>query len=115
MKAILIAISILLLASCGSLGVQSMSPEQIKATAGMATCTTATTIYGKAASVTVNTDDVRKGATSQGKTTVSCGDVTMTLDTNVGVGATGALPAPITTVTPMTVTPMTVTPTKPSP
>lgn len=86
----------LLLAGCSfGGGVQQMTPEQIKATAGMATCTEATTLYGKGASITANTDEVRKGATSKGKMTITCGSSTMTIETDVGVaqpGITTALP-----------------------
>lgn len=80
-------------------GVQQMTPEQIRATAGMATCTEAVTMYGKGASITANTDEVRKGATSKGKVTITCGSSTMTIETDVGV-APPAVTTTTTTVTP---------------
>ncbi len=99
MKTLTIVIAILAVALAGcafSGGVQQMTPEQIKATEGMATCTQATTLYGKGASITANTDNTRKGATSKGKTMITCGDASMTIETDVGVAAT---PGAITTTT----------------
>lgn len=73
-------------------GVQQMTPEQIRATEGMATCTCGETTYPGAvvrgSSITANTDSTRKGATSKSKTTITCcRDASMTIETDVGVGA----------------------------
>lgn len=108
MKAILLALLVSLLAGCLGLG---LSPEQLKASAGMATCTNATSIYGKGSTVTANTDDVRKGNNQKSSMTITCGDVTMKIEQDVGV----ALPAGTTTTTTVpTTTTTTVTP-KPVP
>ncbi len=80
----LISLSLLLLSGCMSLGVQQMTPEQIKATNGMITCTQLATTYGRGISTTVNADDVRKGATNMSKITMTP-DCAVTVETNVGV------------------------------
>jgi len=86
-KLILIAglASTIALAGCPSVGFQNMSPEQIKATAGTIGCSTISSIYGKGSTIAINADDTRKGATSKGKTVISCGDATMTVESEVGV------------------------------
>lgn len=88
MKKLIAAVVSLSLGGCLGLGMQTMSPDQIKATNGMATCTTGKTLYYSGSTVSINMDDVRKGATSKGKTKVTCGDTSMEIDTNVGVGVT---------------------------
>lgn len=79
----LLAALMLALAGCQNLG---MTPEQLKASAGMATCTTVNSlIYGKAAFITANADDVRKGATASGDTTITCGEASMSVKSTIGV------------------------------
>ena len=78
------ALAALLLPGC--LSVQDMTAAQIRATNGMAMCSQAVSIYGKASSITVNADDIRKGATARGKTAITCGDSTMVIEHDVGVG-----------------------------
>lgn len=89
----LVAVTLLAstLAGCLGLGVQNMSPEQIKATAGMATCTTLNTTTARGNSVAVNLDDVRKGATNKSRIimTPDCG---VTIETDVGVAPVPAKP-----------------------
>jgi hypothetical protein len=73
------------LSGCMSLGYQNMTPEQIKATAGSISCVTIETLmYGKGSSISINTDDTKKGATSSWKTSIKCGDAEMTIDASVG-------------------------------
>lgn len=88
----LLLIALLILPGCGTTGVTRMSPEQIKATAGLAICDDGDAMYPGAAArgttIMVNVDDVRKGATSQGKIVITCGKSTMTIETSVGVGPT---------------------------
>jgi hypothetical protein len=84
MKTAILLTACLALAGCPSLGYQTMTPEQIKATAGTASCTQLTSIYGKGSAIAVNVDETRKGATSKGKTAITCGDATMTIETEVG-------------------------------
>ena len=86
MKIVFVLI-VFFLTACSSLGVQNMTEGQIKATAGMATCTTFSSMYGKGHSVTVNMDDTRKGATSKSKVTMSP-DCAVTIEGDVGVAPT---------------------------
>lgn len=82
MRAIVILAA--LLAGCASGLV--MTPEQLKASAGMATCSTVNSlVYGKASFITANADDVRKGATNKGETVISCGEGSMSIKTDTGV------------------------------
>lgn len=74
----------LLFAGCPTM---SMSPEQLKASAGMATCGTATTMYGKTSIITAAADDIRKGQTDESSTEIICGDSSMKLTTKVGASA----------------------------
>lgn len=67
----------------GCLSVQDMTAAQIRATNGMAMCATAATMYGKGSSITVNADDIRKGASAKGKTQITCGDATMVIEHEV--------------------------------
>jgi len=73
--------------AAGCVGVADMSASQIRATNGVVMCSQVTSIYGKGSAITVNADDVRKGSTSKGKILIVCGDATMTIDYDVGVGS----------------------------
>lgn len=72
-----------LLSGCMSLGVSDMSASQIRATNGMIMCAQVVSMYGKGSSITVNADDVRKGVSARSKTTIVCGDATMTIDSTL--------------------------------
>ncbi len=76
----LLAVAVVLLASCST-----MSPEQLRASAGLTTCTTTTNIWGKVSVITQAVDDTRKGATSENTTDIKCGDATLTQGNKVGV------------------------------
>ena len=78
----LAAVVLLLLTSCMS--ISDMTSQQIRATSGMAMCAQVTSMYGKGSSIMVNADDIRKGATAKGKTVISCGDASMTIENDVG-------------------------------
>jgi len=80
----LILLSVLLLTGCPSMSIKDMSAEQLKATNGMLTCSQLSSMYGKGSVILVNVDDLRKGATSKGETTVTCGDATMTIKNEIG-------------------------------
>lgn len=80
MKALL-AVTAIALAGCAT----GMSPEQLRASAGMSTCTKTTTIYGTVTFATTSADDTRKGATQKSKTVVTCGDASMAVETDTGV------------------------------
>lgn len=79
--AISIVFSALFLAGCAT----GMTPEQLKASSGMSTCTKTTTIYGTVTFATTSADDTRKGATQKGKTVITCGDASMSVETDTGV------------------------------
>lgn len=80
------------LAGCmGSFGVQGMTEGQIKATEGMITCSKILSAYGQGISVTVNADDVRKGATNKSKITMTP-DCAVSIETDVGVAPKPVLP-----------------------
>ena len=96
MRKLITAILVIALAGCAS-----MSPEQLKASAGMTTCTTTTNIWGKVSIITQAIDDTRKGATSENTTDIKCGDASMTVGNKVGV----PVPPGATTVTTTTVSP----------
>ena len=66
-------------------GCQTMSPEQLKASAGMTTCTTTTNVWGTVSIITQAVDETRKGATSENSTDIKCGNATMTVGNKVGV------------------------------
>lgn len=68
----------------GCVGVADMSASQIRATNGMIMCSQVVSIYGKGSSITVNADDIRKGATAKGKTSITCGDSQMVIEQEVG-------------------------------
>ncbi len=67
----------------GCLSVSDMSAQQLKATNGMAMCSTVATAYGRGSSITVNADDIRKGASAKGKTEIRCGDAVMVIEGEV--------------------------------
>lgn len=92
MRLLLIAIllPVLVLPGCMSIGVEKMTPEQIRATNGMASCTTLRTMYGAGSSVSLNADDLRKGVTAKGKTTIRCGEAVMEIETDIGVATVPA-------------------------
>lgn len=69
----------------GCMSISDMSAAQIRATNGVAMCSQVVTMYGKGSSITVNADDIRKGATGSGKTSIVCGDATMTIQHDIGV------------------------------
>ena len=73
------------LTGCPSMSIKDMSADQLKATNGMLTCSQLSSMYGKGSVILVNVDDLRKGATSKGETTVTCGDATMTIKNEIGV------------------------------
>ncbi len=85
MKHLLVLVVAGSLAGCLSLGVHDMSAAQIKATNGMVMCGQMVSLYGKGSSITVNADDIRKGATAKGKLSIVCGDAQMTIEHNIGV------------------------------
>lgn len=70
------------LAACSPLNLRDMSAAQIKATNGMATCATSTSMYGKVSIISANTQDATKGSTEKGSTTIVCGDSTMKIDSS---------------------------------
>lgn len=77
-----ILVLIPLLAGCPTM---SMTPEQLKASAGMATCGTSTNMYGKVSIITAAADDIRKGQTGDSSTVIKCGDASMEVSNKVGV------------------------------
>ena len=83
----------LMLSGCANFG---MTPEQLKASAGMSTCSSINSlVYGKASMITANADDIKKGQTGNGKVNITCGDATMTVESAIGVSN----PAQTTTTT----------------
>lgn len=80
-----VAVAALLLPGCMSMGFQDMSAAQIRATNGVAGCVTVSTMNGRGSSITVNADDIRRGATAKGKTSIQCGDAQMVIEHDVGV------------------------------
>jgi len=84
MKLLLVVAASLLLTGCPSMGYYNMTPEQIKATAGTISCSTVASVYGKGSAIAVNADDIRKGATSTGAITVTCGEASMVIKSEVG-------------------------------
>lgn len=83
------------LGGCLGLGMQNMTPAQIRATNGMTTCTQVLTMYGRGSTISANTDDIRKGATAKGKTAVKCGDAEMVIENDIGVAQPAPKPAPL--------------------
>ena len=66
-------------------GCATMSPEQLKASEGMATCTTTTNVWGTVSIVTHDVRNTRKGATSENATEILCGNAKMVIGDKVGV------------------------------
>lgn len=89
MKTILIAACCLALTGCGAMAYQNMSAEQIRATSGTTSCTQYEGLYGNASTIALNADDTRKGASSRGKMTITCGKAAMTVENEV------TTPAPV--------------------
>ena len=81
------------LAGCMSLGIDRMSPEQLRATNGMVTCTRLLTMYGQGIATSVNIDDLRKHTTSKSKISMA-GDCTITIEGDVGTNVP-AKPEPL--------------------
>lgn len=105
MKNLLILFMVLFVVGCGTTGISRMSPEQLKALAGTAVCDDGDAIYlgsvVRGGTIIFSMDDVRKGATNQSRTVVTCGkDRTMTIDTNVGVATPPGTVTTTTTVQP---------------
>jgi uncharacterized lipoprotein YajG len=92
----------LLLTFVAITGCAGMSPEQLKASEGMATCTTTTNVWGTVSVVTHDVRNTRKGATSENSTEILCGNAKMVIGDKVGV----PVPLGATTVTTTTVTPV---------
>lgn len=59
-----------LLSGCAN-GVQQLTPEQLRAMNGMASCNYYNGMYGKAGLVIVNADDIRKGNIGTSEVTIS--------------------------------------------
>jgi uncharacterized protein YceK len=80
MKRLCILLVAFTLAGCGSMAYKDMTAEQIKATAGTTSCTQYEGLYGNAATIALNADDTRKGASSRGKMQITCGKASMTIE-----------------------------------
>ena len=65
------------------MSVSDMSAAQLRAANGLAMCSQVTSIYGRGSSITVNADDIRKGATGKGRTSIECGDAKMVIEQSV--------------------------------
>lgn len=74
---LILAFLIILMPGC-------VSFSDLKLAAGTVGCNQYSGPYGKASAIALNQDDVRKGATAKGKTTITCGDAQMTIETEVG-------------------------------
>lgn len=96
LTALFVLSTVAFLAGCPSMSIKDMSAEQLKATNGMLTCSQLSSMYGRGSSILVNTDDLRKGATSKGKTVITCGDASMTIESEIGAAA---VPGAVTTTT----------------
>lgn len=75
-----LVILVLILQGCMSMGIQNMTPEQIKAAEGLLTCDNIASVYADANSVSVNMETLKKGLTSKTKITVGK-DCSVTIDT----------------------------------
>jgi hypothetical protein len=84
MKRLLVTLLPLAIAGCPSMGYQNMTADQIKATAGTISCSTITTIYGKGSTIAINADDIKKGQAGKGKNVITCGEASMTIESEVG-------------------------------
>jgi hypothetical protein len=103
-KSIISIIVLILLAGCQNLGYSNMTAEQIRATNGTSTCTSINTIYGKQSMIAINEQDVKKGSTSKGKLSITCGDALMSIESDIGVPVPpGAVTTTTTTVIPANV------------
>ena len=78
-------IALLILSTVALAGCASMSPEQLKASEGMATCTTTTNVWGTVSIVTHDVRNTRKGTTSENTTEILCGNAKMVIGDKVGV------------------------------
>lgn len=87
MKTLFTALLCVMLTGCLGIGISEMSPEQIRASNGMMSCTNVNSMYGKASGISVNADDIRKGATATGKTEITCGEAKMTIEITTTVPA----------------------------
>ncbi len=92
----------LLLSFAALTGCATMTPEQLKASEGMATCTTTTNVWGTVSIVTHDVRNTRKGATSDNSTEILCGNAKMVIGDKVGV----PVPPGATTTTTTVVTPV---------
>lgn len=88
---LLLILFITALSGCMAMGVQDMTPAQIKATEGMLTCTQLQGAYGRGVAVSVNMDDVRKGMTSKGRIIVTA-DCAITIYSDVGTATIAPAP-----------------------
>jgi hypothetical protein len=79
------ALGCVLMSVSGCVSISDMSAAQLRASNGIAQCAQVTSLYGRGSSITVNVDDIRKGATARGRTSIRCGDATMVIDTDIGV------------------------------
>lgn len=100
---------IIALSGCGAMAYKDMTSEQIKATAGTTSCTQYEGIYGNAATIALNADDTRKGASSRGKMLITCGKATMTIENEttspppvMAIPKATPTPTPTPTVAPAT-------------
>lgn len=98
MKLIFAIAMLPLLAGCPTM---SMTPEQLKASAGMATCGTSTNVYGKVSIITAAADDIRKGVSAESVTNIKCGDASMEISNKLAA----PVPAGATTTTTTVVKP----------
>ena len=94
--------SVVALCGCSTLGLQGMTEGQIRASAGVITCSQyESLIYGNASFIAMNADDVKKSATATSDITINCGKATLTSKGTAGV----PVPAGATTTTTTTVVP----------
>jgi hypothetical protein len=92
-RPLILALS-LALTGCGSMAYKDMTAEQIKATAGTTSCTQYEGLYGNAATIALNADDTRKGASSRGKMQITCGKATMVIENETSTPAPAVVPVP---------------------
>lgn len=71
MKTAIAIFGMLALSGCMSMGIQGMTPAQLKAAEGLLTCDNITSIYANANSVTVHMEALKKGSDAASKITVS--------------------------------------------
>lgn len=75
-----VALTTALLSGCAGLPVADMTAAQIRATNGMSSCGTASNLYGKVSIITQNQNDPAGNTNQRGKTVITCGEATMTID-----------------------------------